>query len=95
MDDFHDVLPDDEELYPRAPRVLSTAQKLWGACGCGVPVSAPQAFHQTRDCDCRHHDLSECRTCAVEVLARHQLDELLPEIERRLKAEAEHGPFIV
>lgn len=69
--------------------------RFFDRCGCGVLDSTARAFHQTANHACRHHDLGKCRECASEVLARYQLDELLPEIERRLRAEAEHGPFLV
>ena len=77
-------------------------QKLWGRCGCGVPRSAAQAFHELSNCACRHHDPQLCATCtekanqaAFRVEAEGRLAELLPEIERRLAAEVQYGPFIV
>lgn len=76
--------------YESDPEYLA----FFAHCDCGVLRTAPRYFHNTTDCRCEHHDVSHCRPCAVEVLARHQLDELLPELVRRLTAEAEHGPFL-
>lgn|SRR6266496_855707 len=58
-------------------------------CPCGVMRSIMPAFHRAAtDHDCVHHPRRSCGTC-------RSADRMLAGVVARLRAEVEHGPFIV
>lgn len=60
-----------------------------GQCPCGVPKTAAPAFHRASTVhDCVRHASWLCGHC-------RRVQKMIAQIEARLKAEAEHGPFII
>lgn len=53
-------------------------------CGCGIPAHHKPFWHRTMEHECIHHNHSACKLCRM-----------FDGIERRLRAEIEHGPFVV